>query len=305
MSSSQGGGIASFINDLVRSFKTARKQQQYNKNLSGNVDAEAQRLADMNNARVFVNHQRELARNARHVDMYDPSKMHMGDVIQNRWRYITRVEDKSKTGLWWAPDWLNNVGMKNSFGKVGKTGDPIFVDLETGDWVYFDVPQGMLTPEKQANNIIADNYARGTQVNQNGIRGPIGIVRKPGGSSNAAPYDPIAVRAEQMIRDMGGRRSHSAIPQAPQYQFASEPVLVPLSQPSPMPQAPQYQRSLEPTVQFPGEPPVPLNPRARPSVSIPAGGPIRRRRGARAVAQPEPFDYVSYLSNLASLRYNF
>ena len=92
-------------------------------------------------------------------------------------------------------------------------------------------------------------------------------------------------------------RAQTAIPQAAQYQLAAEPLVII--------EAP---RNPVPIVEFPGEAPVQRNPRktTRPEISAPpVGGPIRRRPRSHAVAQPEPFDYVGYLSRLATLRYNF
>lgn len=185
-------------------------------------------------------------------------------------------------------------------------GDFRFQDLQTGNIVQFTRANNPFTQRTAGKKLptpltpilpVTGGYRPSATF---GVRRPIGYE-----TASAGAYDPIAARAEAAIRAMSSHRTQSAVPQAPRYQAAVEPTI---AQYAPLPQRPAYLNASEPVIHIetPGASYL-RRKTTRPDLlgQFSSPGPIRRRPRSKAVEQAEPFDYVNYLSNLASLRYNF
>lgn len=193
-------------------------------------------------------------------------------------------------------------------------GDYRFQDLENGNIVLFSKNNLPFStpPSSTASKKLLPKDPLGVENITGGYRPTATFgVRRPDAdlSSAALMYDPIAARAQEMLRRMTPN-AHSTIPQAARYQVASEPVIEELAADAPLPPVAYSQRASEPIIEFPDDPKPSAQYQSRkttrPELATPVG-PIRKRPRSHAVAQEEPFDYVSYLSRLAStpLYYNF
>lgn len=257
--------------------------------------------------RELIEQRRRETADWQRYDYFDPSHPKQG-VYAGKYAFVpTRDSIPSSSMADSAADWF----ARGFSGQTNPEGDYRFQDLENGNIVLFsknNIPFSSPPPSNASKKLLPKDPIR---ITTSGYRPTATFgVRRPGADLSSAPmYDPIAARAQEMLRRMTPN-AHSTIPQAARYQVASEPVIEELSENAPLPPVAYSQRASEPIIEFPDDPKpsvqYPSRKTTRPTIGTPVG-PIRKRPRSHAVAQEEPFDYVSYLSRLAStpLSYNF